>query len=95
MGEDKYLVCVDGISKGVFDEIPEDYQDLELFDFSGKAARTSGLIDLHVHAPQYKNRGLGMDLELLDWLNTYTFPERPSIRMLPMPKRPIKILSMT
>ena len=31
--------------------------------------------DLHLHAPQYRNNGLAMDLELLPWLNTYTFPE--------------------
>ena len=31
--------------------------------------------DLHVHAPQYSFRGLGMDMELLDWLETNTFPE--------------------
>lgn len=86
MGEDKYLVCVDGISKGVFDEIPEDYQDLELFDFSGKLI-LPGLIDLHVHAPQYKNRGLGMDLELLDWLNTYTFPEEAKYKDLSYAKK--------
>ncbi len=34
-----------------------------------------GLCDLHMHAPQYAFRALGMDLELLDWLNTRTFPE--------------------
>ena len=33
------------------------------------------MTDLHVHAPQYSFRGLGMDLELLDWLNVNTFPE--------------------
>ncbi len=31
--------------------------------------------DLHLHAPQYRNNGLAMDLELLPWLNKYTFPE--------------------
>jgi len=34
-----------------------------------------GLVDLHVHAPQFAYRSLGMDLELIDWLNTHTFPE--------------------
>ena len=34
-----------------------------------------GLTDLHLHAPQYTFRASGMDLELLDWLNTYTFPQ--------------------
>lgn len=33
------------------------------------------MTDLHVHAPQYTFRGLGMDCELLEWLQTYTFPE--------------------
>jgi len=34
-----------------------------------------GLVDLHTHAPQYAFRGMGMDLELLEWLYKYTFPE--------------------
>ena len=34
-----------------------------------------GLVDLHIHAPQFAFRGTNMDLELMDWLNTYTFPE--------------------
>ncbi|XP_059478855.1 guanine deaminase isoform X2 [Neocloeon triangulifer] len=33
-----------------------------------------GLIDTHVHAPQYPNVGLGYDKTLLQWLETYTFP---------------------
>lgn len=33
-----------------------------------------GFIDCHIHAPQYPNIGLGLDLPLLDWLNRYTFP---------------------
>ena len=34
-----------------------------------------GMVDLHKHAPQYAFRGMCMDLELMDWLNSYTFPE--------------------
>lgn len=33
-----------------------------------------GFIDTHIHAPQYPNVGLGYDLPLLQWLDTYTFP---------------------
>lgn len=33
------------------------------------------MTDLHIHAPQYTFRGTGMDLELLEWLETNTFPE--------------------
>ena len=31
--------------------------------------------DVHVHAAQYHNQGIAMDLELLPWLEQYTFPE--------------------
>jgi guanine deaminase len=33
-----------------------------------------GFVDTHTHAPQYVNCGLGLDMQLLEWLNTYTFP---------------------
>jgi len=33
-----------------------------------------GLIDTHIHAPQYQNMGLGTDEQLLEWLTKYTFP---------------------
>lgn len=71
---DGYLVSVDGVSRGVFGEIPETYAHLPVADCAGKLV-VPGLTDLHVHAPQYTFRGLGMDLELLAWLDTVTFPE--------------------
>ena len=71
---DAYLVCVDGCSAGVFSELPEKYAALPLLDFSGHLV-LPGMVDLHIHAPQYAFRGLGMDMELLDWLQAYTFPE--------------------
>ena len=40
------------------------------------------MTDLHVHAPQFSFRGLGMDMELLEWLNTYTFPEESKYKEL-------------
>ncbi|KAK4319257.1 hypothetical protein Pmani_009795 [Petrolisthes manimaculis] len=33
-----------------------------------------GLIDTHIHASQFPNNGLKMDLPLLEWLQKYTFP---------------------
>ncbi|MBK6087684.1 amidohydrolase family protein [Ruminococcus difficilis] len=72
--ENGYLVCVDGICKGVFGTVPEQYAHLELREYGGMLV-IPGMVDLHIHAPQYAYRGLGMDKELLDWLNTYAFPE--------------------
>lgn len=72
--EDSFLVCVDGKSKGVFKTLPEEYKNLPLKDYEDKLI-IPGMVDLHVHAPQYAFRGMCMDLELMDWLNQYTFPE--------------------
>lgn len=72
--ENAYLICIEGKSKGVFQKLPESYASLPLFDYTGKLI-IPGLVDLHIHAPQFAYRGLGMDMELLDWLNTYAFPE--------------------
>uniref|UniRef100_A0A8B9ILV8 Guanine deaminase n=1 Tax=Anser cygnoides TaxID=8845 RepID=A0A8B9ILV8_ANSCY len=33
-----------------------------------------GLVDTHIHAPQYSFAGTRVDLPLLQWLTTYTFP---------------------
>lgn len=33
-----------------------------------------GLVDTHIHAPQYSYAGTGLDMPLLQWLETYTFP---------------------
>lgn len=72
--ENSYLVCEDGKVAGVFEKLPEKYNGIEIKDYSGKLI-CPGMYDIHVHAPQYGYRGLGMDLELLDWLDTITFPE--------------------
>ncbi len=72
--EQAFAVCAGGVSKGVFDVLPEEYRDFPLYDY-GDALVFPGMVDLHVHAPQYAFRGMCMDLELMDWLNRYTFPE--------------------
>lgn len=69
-----YLVCENGICAGVYSELPKEFQKYEMIDRSDKLI-IPGLTDLHVHAPQYTFRGIGMDKELLEWLNEYTFPE--------------------
>ena len=76
-----YLVCEDGVCAGIFDALPERYAALPLSDFGDRLV-IPGLTDLHIHAPQFSFRGLGMDMELLDWLNTYTFPEESKYAQL-------------
>ena len=69
-----YLVCCQGLSKGVYPVLPEEYRNLPVTDYQDMLI-VPGMTDLHIHAPQYPFRGLGMDLELLEWLDTHTFPE--------------------
>ena len=49
-------------------------RDIPVLDYRG-AMIIPGFIDLHVHAPQYGQIGMGMDETLLQWLEQYTFPE--------------------
>ena len=72
--EQAYLVCENGKCAGVFESLPEQYQDLPCVDHQN-CLIIPGMTDLHVHAPQYSYRGLGMDMELIDWLNAHAFPE--------------------
>ena len=68
-----YLVAEDGVVRGVFSALPERYAGAAVEDF-GDALVLQSLADLHLHAPQYPMMAVGMDLPLLDWLNTYAFP---------------------
>jgi len=79
--EDSYAVCIDGVCAGVFPSIPDEYASLPVHDCAGQLI-LPGMVDLHVHAPQYAYRGLGMDMELLDWLESYAFPEERKYREL-------------
>ena len=85
-----YLVCVDGLCAGVFETLPEKYQDLPCEDYED-CLIIPGMTDLHVHAPQYSYRGLGMDLELIDWLNAHAFPEESKFTDLEYAKRAYSI----
>jgi guanine deaminase len=72
--KDGYLICEENRCAGVFETLPDDYRAVKLIDHTG-ALIIPGLVDLHTHAPQFTFRGVGMDSELLEWLETYTFPE--------------------
>ena len=84
--EHGYVVCEDGKSIGVFETLPEEWSGIPCHDY-GDRLIIPGLVDLHVHAPQYPFRGLGMDQELIDWLNTHTFPEEEKYQDLDYAKQ--------
>jgi len=67
-----YISVENGLIKNFSEENPDN--SLKIYDFTNKLI-IPGLSDLHLHAPQYPNVGLGLDLELLGWLDNYTFPE--------------------
>ncbi len=72
--EDSYLVCEGGKTAGIFSALPKQYAEYSIKNFEDKLI-IPGMVDLHIHAPQFAFRGMGMDWELLDWLNYQTFPE--------------------
>ena len=71
--EGGYIVVSNGKVEGVFKELPEIYSGLEIIDF-GRQLILPSFVDLHVHAPQFYQTGIGMDKPLIPWLNSHTFP---------------------
>ena len=58
----------------VTEHLSAEHEGVEVVDY-GNRLLIPAMNDLHVHAPQYRNQGIAMDLELLPWLQNYTFPE--------------------
>lgn len=72
--ENSYLVESKGKVYGIFKKLPQHLKNIKIHNF-GKSLIIPGFVDLHFHAPQFQNIGIGYDEELLEWLNKYTFPE--------------------
>lgn len=89
---DGYLVVTEGCSRGIFDSVPESFSSLPIFDYGGKLI-IPGMVDLHIHAPQYAFRGIHMDEELLDWLKKYTFVEEAKYAELEYAKNAYSIFA--
>lgn len=69
---DSYIVCIDGKVEGIYKVLPEKYNGHPVKDY-GNRLIIPGFVDLHLHAPQFLQSGIGMNKKLLDWLNEYTF----------------------
>ena len=72
--ENGYIITENNKIKETVQELPAEYSDIKILDFSGNLI-IPGFVDIHLHAPQFENLGLGYDNELLPWLENYTFPE--------------------
>ena len=73
--EHGYIAVENGCVTGLATNLQElDCEGAEIIDFGDKLL-IPAMNDMHVHAPQVHNQGVAMDLELLPWLQNYTFPE--------------------
>ncbi len=72
--DDSYIIVKAGKVLEITKKLPQEYKNLEIIDHSGKMI-IPAFSDMHLHASQYYQRGVGMDRLLLDWLNDYTFPQ--------------------
>ena len=69
-----FLICEDGVVEGFYETLPERFSGIDVQDHADKLI-IPGMSDLHLHASQYSYCGTAMDLELLEWLDNYTYPE--------------------
>jgi guanine deaminase len=74
-------IDADGTIISVARSVPPDDARLRSFCDSGRLILLGddqvllpGLVDLHVHAPQFPQLGTALDLPLEDWLQAHTFP---------------------
>jgi guanine deaminase len=77
--ENAYILILDGIVKGIYQQLPDGFPKENIIDW-GNNLIIPGFCDMHVHAPQFLQRGIGMDRELLEWLDTYTFPNESKFK---------------
>ena len=70
--ENSCLVLENGCIEGIYPELPARYNGVRITDY-GDRIITQAYCDMHLHAPQYAMLGMGLDLPLIEWLNTYTF----------------------
>lgn len=71
--ENQYAHIENSVVTGFMTDLPETTGPETVVDYSQDII-IPAFVDLHIHAPQYINRGLGFDEELLPWLEHYTFP---------------------
>ena len=74
-----YVVVRDGFIEEVTEVLDDKYKGEKLIDH-GKRLIIPAFTDLHMHAPQYTQRGIGMDCLLFEWLNNHTFPQEANFR---------------
>jgi guanine deaminase len=78
--KDMFEVIEEGyicVSEGKVLEVGQDLNlkyEADVIDY-GDNLLIPSFVDMHFHAVQYGNLGIGLDETLLDWLNMYTFKE--------------------
>lgn len=84
--ENGYLVIDNSKIAGIYETLPVQFANEEITDFESHLI-IPGMNDMHCHAAQFNNLGIGMDKELLPWLNDYTFPEEAKFKSLEYSKK--------
>lgn len=81
-----YLVVEGTLVKGVLKKLPKKYEGYAVRDYGDKLI-IPGLVDMHTHGSQFSLRGLGLDRELLPWLEAYPFKEEGKFKDIEYAKK--------
>ncbi|QSX06772.1 amidohydrolase family protein [Sedimentibacter sp. zth1] len=77
--DNSYVIVQDGRIVDILKDLQPDFPNENVINYEGKLI-IPGFCDMHVHAPQFLQMGIGMDKELLDWLDTYTYPNEAKFK---------------
>ena len=84
--EKSYILVENGLVVAILPALPEGFPSENIVDW-GEDLIIPGFCDMHTHPPQFSQRGVGMDQELLTWLQTYTFPNEAKFQDVEHAKR--------
>ena len=80
--ENVFTVVKDGVIEGIYEDFPQKFSGVPVTEL-GSGILIPAFSDLHIHASQFTERGVGMDCLLFDWLSNYTFPQEAGFASLP------------
>ncbi|MGO2101351.1 guanine deaminase [Vagococcus salmoninarum] len=77
-----FFITEDGLIAKIIQKNQADYSELvakysqqaNYYELAPGQYLLPGMVDLHIHAPQWAQAGRALDLPLQDWLHQYTFP---------------------
>lgn len=79
--EHHYIAVENGKVAGLYKDKPNEFKNLPIIDF-GNQIMIPGFCDIHLHAGQFPNDGIGYNGQLMEWIQNYAYDVEQSMSQL-------------